>query len=409
MGQAVNYIALAIPFFFLFIGIEILVGRLQKLELYRFHDAVTNLNCGIGQQVIGVFLKTLTVLLYVYCYESFRFFTIETTLLSWVALFIGVDFFYYWFHRLAHEISVLWGSHVVHHQSEEYNLTVALRQAWIQGVFSSAFYLPLAFAGFDPIAFVTVSSFQTLYQFWIHTKAIDKMPKWFEYVFNTPSHHRVHHGVNPKYIDRNHGGTLILFDRIFGTFQVEEEEVVYGITAQPHSWNPLWLNIEYWVDMFKNVGRASTWRGRLGIVFNHPGWKPEDLGGNAPLKEVSVSTFQKYDTVVPQGLNYYVFGQHVVTLFATSLFLFNYESWPLLWRIGVASLILLALINTGGVLEMRRWALTAEVGRLMATLVFCMWIFSGDNFWVNGIAFAALYTIVSLFFLFKFYKKRLNQ
>lgn len=408
MGQAINYIALAIPFFFLFIGIELLVGRLKKVELYRFHDAVTNLNCGIGQQVIGVFLKTVTVLLYVYCYENHRFFTIETSPVSWVILFIGVDFFYYWFHRLAHEISILWGSHVVHHQSEEYNLTVALRQAWAQTVFSAGFYLPLAFIGFNPVAFVTINSFQTLYQFWIHTKAINKMPTWFEYILNTPSHHRVHHGVNPKYIDRNHGGTLIIFDRIFGTFQAEEEEVVYGITAQPHSWNPLWLNIEYWADMLNNTWKANTWRGKLGILFNHPGWKPEELGGNMPLKEVSPRTFQKYDTTIPLGLNLYVFGQHVVTLFATSVFLFRYENWPVLWRVMIASLILATLINTGGVLETRRWVFVAEIGRLMAVIAFCIWISINTALFMPVLVVSLLYISASLFALYKYWPQKSN-
>ena len=158
---------------------------------------------------------------YLYLFKHYAIFDISNSFFNYALLFIGIDFFYYWFHRLAHEVSLFWGTHIVHHQSEDYNLSVALRQSSFQGFIAMFFYLPLAIIGFNPIAFVTINAFQTLYQFWIHTKTINKMPRWFEFVFNTPSHHRVHHGRNPKYIDKNHGGTLIIFDRLFGSFQAE--------------------------------------------------------------------------------------------------------------------------------------------------------------------------------------------
>ena len=222
-----SLIVYSIPIFFLLIGVELLITRVRGLSYYRFNDAITNLSCGIGSQVTGIFMKFLTFGVYVIIYEHSPLTgKIPYNYLTIILLFLGVDFFYYWFHRLAHEISFLWGSHVVHHQSEEYNLSVALRQAWVQGAFSWIFYLPLAFIGFNPYMFATIASLQTLYQFWIHTKVIGRMPAWFEFIFATPSHHRVHHGVNPKYIDKNHAGTLIIWDRIFGTFQQEEEEVV---------------------------------------------------------------------------------------------------------------------------------------------------------------------------------------
>jgi len=356
MDKAVSYIVLAIPVFFLLIGIELLIDRLRKTKYYRFNDAITNLSCGVGSQVTGVFLKLFVYVGYYYLFEHFRLTTMPSmdsghatwaVVLTFTALFVGVDFFYYWFHRLAHEVSVLWGSHVVHHQSEEYNLTVALRQAWLQGAFSWVFYLPLAIFGFDPLMFLTVGSFQTLYQFWIHTKAINKMPAWFEYVFNTPSHHRVHHGVNPKYIDKNHGGTLIIFDRMFGTFQKEEEEVVYGITSQTKSWNPLWVNFQY--------------------LLLKPGWRPDYLGGVQPFKEVTPETFHKYDTQITPGLAYYIFFQFVLMLGGTTAYLFAADGLEWMPRIAVALLIITTLVTLGGLLEQKRWALFVEVVRLLAT------------------------------------------
>lgn len=397
MNGTVNYIALAIPVFFLLIGIELLISKLRKTPLYRFNDAITNLNCGIGQQIIGVFIKTLNLLLYVYIYEHYRLFDIKSAWWVWVLLFIGVDFFYYWFHRATHEISVLWGSHVVHHQSEEYNLTVALRQAWFQSSFSSFFYLPLAFIGFDPAAFVTINSFQTLYQFWIHTRTIHKMPNWFEYLFNTPSHHRVHHGVNPIYIDKNHGGTLIIFDRLFGTFQLEQEEVVYGITSQPRSWNPLWLNFDYWITMFRHIQQAKSWRDRWYIFAHTPDWKPNaNIHTSAKPPAFSAQLFHKYDTSINNRLNYYVLFQHFITLSATSIFLFQYDDMNFIMRIAIAGFVLVTLINVGGLLENRTWVFRAEYVRLLITFLLVLVLFQSD---IISIAIALIYTALSIVWL----------
>ena len=361
-----SLIVYSIPIFFLLIGVELLIVRMRGLPYYRFNDAITNLSCGIGSQVSGIFMKFLTFGVYVIIYNhsplSGR---IPYNYLTIILLFLGVDFFYYWFHRLAHEISIIWGSHVVHHQSEEYNLTVALRQAWVQGAFSWVFYLPLAFVGFDPYMFATIASLQTLYQFWIHTKVIDKMPRWFEYVFNTPSHHRVHHGVNPKYIDKNHAGTLIIWDRVFGTFQLEEEEVVYGITTQPKSWNPLWLNFEYWIDLFKDTTKVHKPVDAVRMLTLAPGWKPADMGGMLTYKEISAATFEKYDTVVSPRLNNYILFQFVVLLIGTSAFLFGQKNLNTNETIAVSILIVYTVVTIGGLFEKKKWVVCAEFLRLL--------------------------------------------
>lgn len=374
-----SLIVLSIPIFFLLIGIELLIVKMRHLSYYRFNDAVTNLSCGIGSQITGIFLKTVTFAGYLYLYKHSPLLgKIPTTWWVWVVLFVGVDFFYYWFHRLAHEISILWGSHVVHHQSEEYNLTVALRQAWLQGAFSWVFYLPLAVAGFPPEMFVTVASLQTLYQFWIHTKLIHKMHPWFEYVFATPSHHRVHHGVNPKYIDRNHGGTLIIFDRLFGTFQEEEEEVVYGITSQPMSWNPVWVNFEYWIDLFKDVFAVHNFADKIKMLVLAPGWKPAEIGGTATYKEVTPQTFKKYDTDISSGLNYYILFQFAVLLGGTSAFLNMQMKAPfldnLVLKAAVSALIILSLLIIGGLFEKRKWAMLLEFSRILLAGLLCYWV-----------------------------------
>jgi alkylglycerol monooxygenase len=361
----VNLIVYSIPVFFLLIGLELLITRLRGLAYYRFNDAITNLSCGIGSQVSGLFIKFLTVGGYIAIYNfSPLKGRIPDNFITLLLLFMAVDFFYYWFHRMAHEVSILWGSHVVHHQSEEYNLTVALRQAWVQGAFSWVFYLPLAIIGFDPVMFLTLASINTLYQFWIHTKVINKMPRWFEFVFNTPSHHRVHHGVNPKYIDRNHGGTLIIYDRIFGTFQEEEEEVVYGITTQPKSWNPLWLNFQYWGDLFKDAAKAPKRADAIRMMARAPGWKPEAMGGMLAYKEVKAGTFEKYDTAVSPALSNYILFQFLVLLIGTSAFLFGEKNLDWLQRGEASLLIIYTVVNIGGLFEKKKWVVAAELIRM---------------------------------------------
>jgi alkylglycerol monooxygenase len=391
-----SLIIYSIPIFFLLIGVELLITRVKGLSYYRFNDAITNLSCGIGSQVSGIFLKFLTFTVYVMIYDiSPLKGKIPYNYVAMIVLLIGVDFFYYWFHRLAHEMSILWGSHVVHHQSEEYNLSVALRQAWVQGAFSWVFYLPLAFIGFDPVMFVTIASIQTLYQFWIHTKVIGRMPAWFEYVFNTPSHHRVHHGVNPKYIDKNHAGTLIIWDRMFGTFQPEEEEVVYGITTQPKSWNPLWLNVEYWYDLFKDTVKVHKPADAIRMLTSAPGWKPADMGGMLAYREVTTATFQKYDTSVSPRLTNYIFFQFVILLLGTSAFLFGMKELDTAQIGYVSVLIIYTVVSIGGLFEKKKWVVIAEGLRiLLLTAVIALIVLQFSTL-VYAVSGAAIYLLIS--------------
>ena len=391
-----SLIVYSIPIFFLLIGVELLITRMKGLSYYRFNDAITNLSCGIGSQVTGIFLKFLTFTVYVMIYDHSPLNgKIPYNYITIILLFLGVDFFYYWFHRLAHEVSILWGSHVVHHQSEEYNLSVALRQAWVQGAFSWVFYLPLAFVGFNPYMFATIASLQTVYQFWIHTKVIGKMPVWFEYVFNTPSHHRVHHGVNPKYIDKNHAGTLIIWDRVFGTFQEEEEEVVYGITTQPKSWNPLWVNFEYWIDLFRDMGKVRKPADAVRMLVYAPGWKPEDMGGMLAYKEVTSTTFQKYDTSVSSRLTNYIFFQFVILLLGTSGFLFGMKKLDSVPVGYVSLLIIYTVVSIGGLFERKTWVVIAEVLRILLVTAVIALIILKFSILAYAVSVAGVYLLVS--------------
>lgn len=389
----VNYITLSIPIFFLLIGVELLFAYLKKEKLYRFNDALTNINLGIGSQVVGIMTKGLLFLAYLFLYEH-RIFTIQNTWWSWVILFLGVDFFYYWFHRASHEVNALWAAHIVHHQSEDYNLSVALRQSWFQGWFSWSFYLPLAVVGFDPIMFAAMNSFNTLYQFWIHTTTIKTMGP-LEWVLNTPSHHRVHHGSNPKYIDRNHAGSLIIWDRMFGTFQKEEEEVVYGITSPLNSWNPVWANFHYWKDLFR-LSKQSKGLDKIRVFFKPPGWQPDYLGGFQVPQEINKTAYRKYELDPLRHDHIYVFFVFLLALALSTSVLFMKNSLPDLPLYATMTYLLFTLGISGGLMENRKWLISAEYARIFSTLIVALLFWEHPYFFdiMRGASILALINFI---------------
>lgn len=371
-----NPTVIAIPVYFLLIGIELIVHRIKATKSYRLNDAITNINCGVTSQVTGAFIKVISIGFYTYLYEQFRVYTVENTAVTWIIAFIAYDFFYYWAHRMSHQVNLFWGGHSVHHQSEEYNLSVALRQSSTQTIWTFLFYTPMAFAGVDPLVLLSVSGFNLLYQFWIHTESIGKLPRWFEAIFNTPSHHRVHHARNPKYIDKNHAGTFIVWDRMFGTFKEEEETPTYGITKNLNSWNPVWANLAHYSDMIRDMRSIPKMGDRLKYIFQKPGWLPEYMGGYRAPFDVDQKTYKKYDLGTIRLVNAYVFTHYVLLLAGTALFLFNQARFDenLLEKSLVAGLIILSTMTFGALFENKKWGLPAEVMRLVSIPV-VLWFF----------------------------------
>lgn len=386
-------IALSIPVFFLLMGAELTWGWWKGRKLYRFNDLVSNLGCGIGSQVVGAFTKTLVFAAYTWVYTHWRVHTFEPGAITWLWAFLCTDFFYYWFHRSSHGINAFWAAHIVHHQSEEYNLSVALRQSWFQGWISWWFYLPMAFAGFDPITILTVGAVNTLYQFWIHTRAIGRMGP-LEWVLNTPSHHRVHHGSDPKYIDKNHAGTLIIWDKLFGTFQEEEEEPTYGITDPLTTWDPVKANLHYWVDLGRTAARSTRWRDKLQVFLRPPGWFPEELGGMQGPKAKGPG-YRKFDTRVDRYTTRYVLLQFVVLLAVTTFFLFRQADLARWQELAVAGLIIVSVMDLGILLEGRRGILPLELVRIVWTA----WLLGSCGPLVGSVPWwpvAGAYAVVSI-------------
>lgn len=406
----------AIPLFFLLIGAELLWSRVTGKRVLRMNDSLSDLSCGVLSQLSGVFTKLFTIGIFIWVAERWALQQWiagvpawpETGAASWIVVFVLVDLCYYWSHRYAHEVNVLWAGHVVHHSSEEYNLPVALRQSALHGLMSWVFYMPLAVLGVPWRMFVACNAINLIYQFWIHTRAVGRLTPAGEYILNTPSHHRVHHGVNPKYQDKNYAGVFIVFDRWFGSFQVEEEEPVYGITKPLRSWNPLWANVHVFVQIAKDAWRAASWRSKLRVVFGRPGWRPPELGEIERPSEVSADTFEKFDPPVPAPLAWYAFSQFTLALIAGVVLLGRADSMPLAQSAAAAFFIAVALAGVGGVFESAKWAGTLETARqltLAAASAYVLWTGLGPA--VVGVA-GLMVAVVSLTVLIRF-RDRLTE
>ncbi len=273
-----NLIHYAIPFFIFTVVLEVILTVKIKLEDYEFKDAGTSIAMGLGNVLLGLISKIMVFAVFLFFYE-FRLFTIPFAWWSWILILFAEDFCYYWFHRTSHENRLFWASHVVHHSSQKYNLSTALRQTWSGSFYSFIFWIPLILMGFHPEMVLVQISISLLYQYWIHTELIQKMPKWFEAIFNTPSHHRVHHATNPQYLDRNHAGIFIIWDKFFGTFEPEIEQPVYGLVKNIQTYNPVKVAFNEWFQLFKDVFTSKTnCINRIKYFYKPPGWKHDGTG-----------------------------------------------------------------------------------------------------------------------------------
>ncbi len=267
----------AVPFFIITVAMEWLWSRKNKKIRYETKDAVTSLALGTGSVIAGILTGGLVLALSLWVYQ-YRLFDIQISWPSalWIVplAFVLDDLAYYWFHRTAHRVRWFWAAHVIHHSSQHYNLTTALRQTWT-GFFALSFLfrLPLFLVGFPPALIFFLAGLNLVYQYWIHTEAIDRMPRWFEAMMNTPSHHRVHHATNPRYLDRNYAGVFIVWDKMFGTYEPETdtEKIQYGIIKNLNSFNLLWAAFHEWIGIARDLWTAP-WRHKINYLIQPPGW-----------------------------------------------------------------------------------------------------------------------------------------
>jgi len=300
-------VSYAIPAFVALVLIEMLWARWRSPQAYEPKDTLVSLLFGLGSTIAGLLLGGFALAMFIAAYE-FRLFTIGWEWWAWPVCFVLDDLRYYWVHRFGHRSRWFWASHVNHHSSQHYNLSTALRQTWT-GAFTLgfAFALPLVLLGFHPGMIAICGGFNLIYQFWIHTEVIDRMPRWFEAVMNTPSHHRVHHATNPRYLDRNYAGVFIVWDRMFGTFEPErpreEEPIRYGIVKQLGSFNLLWAVFHEWIGMLRDIWRAP-WKHKLSYLLREPGWSHD---GSRETSDMIRARWQEQQThssqepVPPEG------------------------------------------------------------------------------------------------------------
>ncbi len=363
-----NPIIFAVPVFLLMMAAEFAIARRRGLPLYRAADTVSSLSLGIVSQLVGVFTKLATLGIYTLVYQHAALWQLPADSPAvWVGALLAYDLCYYWVHRLGHEVNILWAAHVVHHSSEEYNLSTALRQSGTGFLLGWIFYLPMALLGVPPLVFVIVGLVDLLYQFWVHSRLVGKLG-WFDRVFCSPSNHRVHHGQNDYCLDRNYGGLLIVWDRLFGTF-VEEREgepIVYGIRGQLRSWNPLRANGHVYAALWQDMLLTRRWSDKLRVLVKRPGWRPADAAAAAPRRPYVLADFQRYAPPLPAALAWHALLQLAV-LMAFGLH-FLAMAPQLAWLPGLiyAALLVAQLALLSRLCERGPAGRALEAGRLLA-------------------------------------------
>ena len=346
-------IVLATPVFLLLIAIEFVAGLRRGRNTYRLNDALNSIGLGVMSQVAGVFSKLMAIGIYSLVFTHFSIWQWPAdSPWVWLAALLMYDFCYYWLHRAGHRCALFWAAHVVHHQSEDYNLSTALRQTssgWIAGWL---FYLPMALLGVPPLVFAVVALIDLLYQFWVHTQLVGRLG-WFDRWFCSPSNHRAHHAVNDRYLDRNYGGILIVWDRLFGTFAEEEdaEPCVYGTRSPLRSWNPLWANLQVYADLARDAWHTRRWADKLGVWWRPPGWRPADVAARFPKPAFDPARLERFDPPMSRRATASALALFAVVLGATTLFLWHAHAMGPALQIAAAAGIVGALWLVGRVSE----------------------------------------------------------
>ena len=290
-------ITLAVPAFFVLIFIELIYGLVAGKNNYRLNDSFTSISLGLISRYIPLLGLGLqgAAFAYVAQYYNLKLFS-SSSLWVWIFAFFLYDFCYYWMHRLHHEVKVLWATHVVHHHGEEFNLSTALRQTSTGFLWKWIFYLPIFIVGIPPEVFVTVAGINLVYQFWVHTEHIPKLG-WYEYVIVSPSNHRIHHAQNKHYVDANYGGVFIFWDRLFGTYKEELDELkpIYGTAKPLRSWNPFKANLDIFAEMIKDSTRTKSIKNKIKVWFSRPNWRPDDVKISHPIYKNDLDNFEPYN------------------------------------------------------------------------------------------------------------------
>jgi len=363
-----NIYALLTPIALGFILLEILVCWYYKKKYITFQEAVANFGTALGNQTMNVLVAAGVYIVYGFLWENYRLIdNLELNTLNFILLLLGIDFIFYWVHRWGHHVNILWAAHSPHHSAEEMNFFVALRASVTQRLFSFFFFWPLTIIGFKPIDIYVMTGLHLFISFLHHTELIPKLWRWIEYIFTTPSHHRVHHGINFAYLDKNFGEFLIIWDRLFKTYAEEEEKVVYGMYNPPNTWNPISINFHYYQLLWKDAVAAPRWVDKFKIWFMPLGWRPQGLPPKPPLQEVTQHNQVRLQTKMFYGAKPYLL-LHIVLGIALMMVIIDPKSpWGTMERWIGSFLLWHMIINWSGIMESKTWLFRSEVFRLIIT------------------------------------------
>jgi alkylglycerol monooxygenase len=369
-----KYSAIVIPLILLFMAAEYIAAiLLKKKEYFKFENSISNLSIGIAERMMYLLFATMFYQVFEWIYINFAFLQVPSNALIWVVLLMLTDLLWYWYHRFGHEINFFWSAHIVHHQSEDFNFTVAARITFFQALIRNAFWCVLPLIGFHPDMVITILLVHGGYSFFTHTQMIPKLG-FLEKIFITPSHHRVHHASNERYLDKNYGDIFVFWDKIFGTFQEEDEQPIYGLVKPLQSQSFLWQHFHFYFEMWEAMLMEKSWKEKIKILFGKPVMVNELASRRARFKYHRMTKVGK----LSQFQKAYLVFQSAMGMGILFFFTMNFSQMDWVNVLLVFVIVLLTLINIGALLERKTWLYNMEIARLYFTFVWVIWVFNFD-------------------------------
>ncbi|TKC06488.1 sterol desaturase family protein [Pedobacter polaris] len=401
--ENINYLAFAIPAFFLFLYIEyVLAVRLKKAHLFKYESSISNVSIGIAERLLNLFIAASFYDLFNYVYKHYALLSIPNTWWVWILLIMATDLVWYWYHRLGHEVNFFWAAHIVHHQSEEFNLTVSARITTFQALIRSAFWCALPFVGFHPAMVITILTVHGAYSFFTHTQLIPRL-RWLEHILVTPSLHGIHHASDEKYLDKNYGDVFVFWDKIFGTYQREEEPPKYGLTHPIKSYSFLWQHFHYYFEIAEATNRVVGFKNKLKVIFGHPAVLNQDIRPLLEQKYLQHKSKDTYRFKFKKYLNIQIVVCVIMLTFLTAYF----KDLNLVDQLFFLVFIIITLINCGALMEQIRWIYYLECIRLILIISFIF--FKLDWFGAILLPTISLVILERFFTLSRLYKRYVLQ
>ena len=365
------FITYAVPVFFLMIGIEFVFGVIKGTNNYRLNDSIAAISLGLISRLPPLLNLGIQGVVWTYVATNLNMSLLpKDSWVTWVIAFLFYDLCYYWMHRMSHEVKVLWASHVVHHQGEEFNLSTALRQTSSGWLWKWIFYIPMFMVGIPGEVFFTVAAINLLYQFWVHTEHIKTLGP-LELVFITPSNHRIHHAQNPEYIDANYGGVFIIWDRIFGTYIAERDDLkpIYGTVKPLRSWNPIWSNLEIYHQMIRDTIHTKTLKNKIKVWFSSTRWRPEDVYQKFPHITNDLNDFEKYDPDTDKTTKFFTSAQFIINSSISTIIIFTIADQSYLQSCMLAIMLVISTTLVTSIIENKKWGYQSEFARAIFTIL----------------------------------------